>query len=103
MQQCYLKNFSIILDIFNFITSLSFNDSGCFSFKCLNANLTLSPHSLHFVWPNKICHSIYYLQTNCKVFLLLYNNVVKCYKKIFQIKYSNMITQELWSSKNILR
>src|SRR5215216_1343720 len=60
----YLKNFSIILDIFNFIMSLSFNVSGCLSFKCLNANLTLFPQSLHFALPNILNYYHY-----CKSFM----------------------------------
>lgn len=46
------KYFSITLDILSLATSLSANTSGCFCFKCLNANLTSSPHNLHFAFPN---------------------------------------------------
>src|SRR5215469_5261692 len=46
------KYFSITLDILSLATSLSLNTSECFCFKCLNANLTSSPHNLHFAFPN---------------------------------------------------
>lgn len=49
---CYAKYFFIIFSIFNLTTSLSSKTSGCFWFRCLNANLTLWPHNLHFALAN---------------------------------------------------
>ena len=67
--QLQVKYFSIIFAIFIFVISVSYR-SECSCFKCLNANLTLSPHNLHFAFPNTSLSCL----TDCKTLRIYDNN-----------------------------
>lgn len=68
------------------MTSLSLKVSGCFSFKCLITNLTLSPHILHFDFPNIHLKFAYW---DSKV--LLFRRVLRPkYLELMLIKKSSM-------------